>query len=171
MIKKRNAVPALLLGLVLLGTGSAAYAAFGGPGELPSKVLSAFSADEQAAIQQAQEIRSSAEAEAQAVLDAAGVTEDALHTAMTSFREEQRTALNEALDNNDYDAYKALVANNPNADELTQDIFTKLVDIRELEQSGDREGAMELRQELKDSGFMGGGHGGPGRMGPPPSDK
>lgn len=173
MSKKRYAIPALILGLALLGGGATAYAAFT-PGTLPSEVLTKFTTDQQAAIQKAQDIRSTADAEAKAVLDAAGVSEDALHSAMDSFLKEQHTKMDAALDANDYAAFEAAVAGSPMADKLTQDIFTKLVQIRSLEKSGDHAGAMKLRQELGADGFMGGpgghGHGGPmGRpMGIPP---
>lgn len=163
MVQKRYTIPALLLGLALLGTGSAAYAAFGGPGELPDAVLSGFTSDEQAAIQKAQSIRAAAEAEAQAVLDDAGVTESELRDAMDAFREAQRDKLDAALDADDYAAYESLVADTPMADTLTEDVFGKLVEIRKLEVAGDHDGAMELRKELGDAGFGHGerGHGGP----------
>ncbi|MEK7079890.1 MAG: hypothetical protein AAB883_00545 [Patescibacteria group bacterium] len=167
MIKKRYAVPALILGITLLGSGTAAYAAFSGPGTLPSDVLSAFTPDEQVAIKKAQDIRSAAETEAESVLTAAGVTEDELHTAMEAHQEKQRTALNSALDANDYAAYQSLVADAPNADKLTEDVFAKLVQIRKLEVAGDKDGAMTLRKELGQAGFGFGGHG--GHMGPPPT--
>jgi hypothetical protein len=90
---------------------------------------------------------------------------------MHTYREEQHTALTKALDNNDYEAYAALIKGSPNADKLTKDIFATLVEIRELEQNGDRKGAMELRKDLKDSGFMGpGGFGEHGPKGPRPDD-
>ncbi len=160
MFKKRYAVPALILGLALLGGSTAAYAAFT-PGQLPAAVLSGFTSDQQVAIQKAQDIRSAAETEAKAVLTAAGVTEDALHTAMETYHDAERTKMDAALDANDYAAFQALVAGTPMADTLTEDIFAKLVQIRSLEKSGDHEGAMTLRKELGDVGFKGGfgGHG------------
>lgn len=169
MIKKRYGVPALILGLTMLG-GSSAYAF--GPGGFDLAAFSSFSSEEQAAIQEANEIRQSAEEEAQAVLNAAGITKDELRDAVRSHGKQQHTALAEALDSNDYDAYKALIADSPKADQLTEDVFAKLVEIRELEQDGDREGAMELRKELKDLGFMSHGFGGKGHgsKGPRPAD-
>ncbi len=168
MMTKRNGMFALMLGLALAGTGTAAYASFT-PGQLPAAVLAAFTSDEQAAITAAQDIRAKADVEADAVLTAAGVTHDELHTAMKSAREADRTAMDTALTNNDYDAYAALIAGRPDADSLTKDIFATLVEIRSLEVSGDKAGAMDLRKELRDAGYkgmmggkggeMGGGHG------------
>ena len=159
MIKKRYGVPALILGLAMIG-GTSAYAF--GPGGIDVAAFSGFTSGEQAAIQKAHEIRQTADEEAKAVLEAAGVTEEEMRTAMDSFREAQHEKLDAALESNDYDAFKALVAGSPMEENLTEDIFAKLVEIHELEESGDREGAMELRKELADDGFMGGfglGHG------------
>lgn len=150
MMTKRNGMFALMVGLALAGTGTAAYASFT-PGQLPAAVLAKFTTSEQAAITQAQDIRAKADVEAEAVLTNAGVTKDELHDALKSAREAERTAMDTALTNNDYDAYAALVAGHPQADSLTKEIFAKLVEIRSLEVSGDTTGAKELR----DSGFKG----------------
>lgn len=163
MIKKQFGIPALIIGLMVLG-GSTAYAF--GPGGFDAEAFSSFTASEQAAIEKAHEIREAAETEAQAVLSAAGITKDELHSAMRAYGEKQHAKLAEALENNDYDAFVALTAGNPNAEKITKDIFAKLVEIHKLEKAGDHEGAMELRKDLKDSGFMGPvGH---GPMGPRP---
>lgn len=168
MNTKRYAIPALVLGVALLGGGTAAYAAFT-PGTLPTEALSSFTADQQAAIKKAHTIRSAAEVEATAVLKAAGVSKDALHTAMKSFRDAGREKVDAALDANDYAAFKTAVAGSPMADTVTQDIFNTLVQIRALEKSGDHAGAMVLHKELGETGF-GFGPGGHGPHGPPPMD-
>lgn len=165
MTKKRYAIPALILGLALLGGASATYAAFT-PGQLPAEVLSSFTADQQTAIEKAEQIREDAQTQAKAVLDAAGVSQDQLHTAMDTYRKAQHDKMDAALDANDYAAFQAAVAGTPMADKLTQDTFAKLVQIRQLEKSGDHQGAMELRKELGDAGF-GFGPGGHGPHGPP----
>lgn len=162
MNKKRYAVPALVLGMALLGGTTAAYAAFT-PGAVPSDVLAGFSTDQQAAIQKAQDIRTTAETQSKAVLDAAGVSENALHKAMGAYHQKHRTALDAALDANDYEAFKGLVAGTPMASSLTPDVFAKLVKIHSLEKSGDRAGAQALRKELGATGF-GFGPGGKGGM-------
>lgn len=168
MIKKRYAVPALILGAAMLG-GSSAYAAFG-PGAPDAAVLSSFSAAQQEAIQKAFSIRQKAAVEAEAVLDAAGVSREELHDAMRTFHQKDHAAIEAALDANDYAAFKAAVANRPMASELTEDVFAKLVQIRKLEKAGDKEGARELREDLRDAGLigmgmMGGGRGGHGPRG------
>ncbi|MBU2103818.1 hypothetical protein KKD95_02285 [Patescibacteria group bacterium] len=157
MIKKRYSVPALILGISMIG-GSTAFAM--GPGGFNLAAFSSFSTDEQAAIQQANDIQSEARTQAQAVLEAAGVTQDEMRKAMGTYHEQQRANIEATLEDNDYAGYAALVAGSPQADALTEDVFSKLVEIHQLQKDGDREGAMELRKELADSGFkMGGGHG------------
>jgi hypothetical protein len=147
---KQTMVPALLLGLTLVGAGSVALADFTA-GQLPAAVLSKFTDTEQSAITQAQTIRAKADVEAKAVLAAAGVTEVELHTAMDSYRDTERKAMDTA--------FTALIANSPDASMMTPEIFAKLVKAYSLEAAGDHAGAMTLRQELRDAGFKGMGMG------------
>ncbi|MFA7302770.1 MAG: hypothetical protein WC030_03420, partial [Candidatus Paceibacterota bacterium] len=118
-----------------------------------------FSATQQAAVTQAHEIRQEAHTKAQAVLTSAGITREQMQKAMSTYRSSQRTAVQAALTANDYAAFKALVANSPMADKLTEAVFAKLVQIHKLEVSGDRAGAQALRKELRDSGVIGVGMG------------
>ncbi len=159
---KQTVLPALLLGLTLVGAGSVALADFT-PSQLPAAVLSKFTAAQQTALTQAHDIRVKADVEAKAVLTAAGLTEKDMHTAMDSYRDTELKAMDTALTNNDYAAFTTLIANSPDASAMTTDIFAKLVKIHALEVSGDRAGAMTLRKELRDAGFKGmgmmGGHG------------
>jgi len=157
-MKKQTMIPALLLGLTLAGAGGVAFADVT-PGQLPAAVLSKFTAAQQTAITQAHDIRAKADVEAKAVLTAAGLTEKDVHTAMESYRDTERKAIDTALTNNDYSAFTTAIANMPDASAMTPEIFAKLVKIHSLEASGDRAGAMALRQELRDSGFKGVGIG------------
>lgn len=167
MTKSKYILPALFLGVALLG-GTSAYA-FGG-GTFPVEAFKTFTAEKQTAIQKAWDIRNAADTQATAVLDAAGVTKDEIHTAMEAFHKQHKVAMHAALDANDFNAFKALIAEGPhadNADKLTADIFAKIVKIHALEKSGDKAGAQVLRKEVRDAGFMGGmdmggGHGGHG---------
>lgn len=149
MIKKQHFIPAVLLGFALLG-GSTAYAFGGG---IPLGAFKGFTAEKQAAIQKAEDIRQNAEKEAKATLDAAGVTREEMHTAMMAYHTEHMKAMDAALEAKDFDAFKALMKDMPMADSLTQDAFNTLVEIHALEKKGDREGAQKLRESLKDSGF------------------
>lgn len=77
-------------------------------------------------------------------------------------------AVKNALDNNDYNAWLVAIAEMPNASEMTAVInesnFSKMVEIHNLMQSGDREGAQKIADELGLTSFMPGGkgHGGKG---------
>lgn len=165
-ISKKFAVPALVLGLIVLGGGTALAA---GNGFDVSK-LSGFTDTQKQAIEKAFQIRQTAETEAKTVLDAAGVDQKALHDQMRAGHETERKAMEAALDANDYEAFKAAVANSPMKDKLTNDTFAKLVQIHTLEKAGDKEGAAKLRKDLGVGFGMGmGGHGGHGPQGIPPS--
>lgn len=154
MSKKQFIIPALALGLLALGGGSA-YA-FGPNREaFNMAAFSSFSANQQAAIQKAEDIRTQAEKQAEDVLTAAGITQEQMHTAMHEYRQKQHAAIDTALDNKDYASFEGLVSGTPMADGLTEDIFNKLVQIRADEKSGDFASAQTLRKELRDAGYKG----------------
>lgn len=155
---KQTMLPALLLGLTLVGAGSVAFADFT-PLQLPAAVLSAFTPAQKTAINEARAIRSKADIDVKAVLMAAGLTEKDLHTAMDSYRNTERKAMDTALTNNDYAAFTALSVNSSHVSTMTTEIFAKLVKIHALEKAGDHAGAQTLRKELRDSGFKGMGMG------------
>jgi hypothetical protein len=164
MTKSKLILPALFLGVALLG-GTSVYA-FGG-GTFPVEAFNSFSAEKQTAIAKAHEIRTTAHTEAEKVLTQAGVSKEDVHTAMKAFHEQHKTAMNAALEANDFNAFKALMADGPHAetlDKITEDVFAKMVKMYQLEKSGDKAGAKILRTELREAGFGGGmgmgGHGG-----------
>lgn len=142
-------VPAFAFGLLALGTGSA-YAFQGG---LPLAAFSSFSSGQQAAIERSQEIMSNARTEADKVLSEAGISREDMHSAMASFHKEHMKAVDDALDANDYAAFTKAIADMPMSADVSEADFAKLVEIRKLQQTGDREGAQALRKELIDSGF------------------
>ncbi len=158
-LMKKQLIPALAIGIAAIG-GTTAYAF--NSGALDSAAFASFSEAEQAAIEEAHEIRETAREEANAVLEAAGVTKEELHVAMHAYRQEQRAALEAALEANDYAAFTTLVAEAPNADQYTEEVFATMVEIHELTEAGDYAAARELRQELADQGIgmMGFGPGG-----------
>ncbi len=65
--------------------------------------------------------------------------------------QEKRTAAKEAMSNGDYDAFIALVGDKDGT--LTEEVFEKLSEIQKLREADDKEGARELIEELKESGF------------------
>lgn len=156
-ISKKYAVPMLALGIMVAG-GTTALAAVGP--DVALSTLTGFSDAQKAAIEKAFQIHKTADAEAKAVLDAAGVDPSKLHEAMRSQHEAGHAKMDAALDANDFAAFQALAVGTPMADKVTSETFAKLVEIRKLEKAGDKEGAMELRKEL------GGGMGMKGMGGP-----
>lgn len=171
LIKKKIIIPGLFLG-ALLATGATASAFY--PGTLDLAAFADFSDTQKAAIEDAFEIRQTAEAEATAVLDAAGVDREAMHEAMHEYRDVQREAFDAALEANDYEAFAELVANTPMADDLTQEVFAKLVEAHTLREAGDDDGARAIMEALKTDlgveGFPGFGPGGRGGHGGPHGD-
>ncbi len=157
-ISKKFAVPALVLGLIVLGGGTAMAA---GNGFDVSK-LTGFSDTQKTAIEQAFQIRKDADDKAKATLEAAGVDEKALRDQMHTQMEAKRTQIDAALDANDYAAFQTAVAGSPMADKVTADTFAKLVEIRKLDKAGDHAGAKKLRDELKAAGIGPMGMGGMG---------
>lgn len=152
-IPKKYAIPALALGLLVMG-GATASAATGQIG-IDVSTLAPFTDTQKTAIEKAFQIRKDANEQAKSVLTAAGVDEEKLHEAMRGQHEAMRSKLEAALDANDFAAFQALGANTPMQDKLTSDTFAKLVEIRKLEKAGDKEGAMKLRQELGFGAGMG----------------
>lgn len=155
-MKTKLIIPTLVLGTLLVG-GATASAFF--PGSYNSEAFSDFSADQQAAIEEAFTIRQTAHDEAESVLEAAGVDREALHEAMHDYRDEQHEAMKAALESGDYAAFQALVADTPVAESLTEDVFNKLVEAHSLREAGDYEGARVIMSELEDLGIRGFGIG------------
>lgn len=62
-----------------------------------------------------------------------------------------KEAIQQALENNDYQAFKTLLDVNPkpkDAPEITEAIFAKLAEANRLRKSGDMEGAQKIMNEL-----------------------
>lgn len=162
IIKKRYAVPALVLGVALLGGGTAFAAT---SGTFDASKLSGFTDAQKSAIEQAFTLRKNADIQAKAMLDAAGVDQQKLHDAMRGQHDAMHAKMDAALDANDFSAFQALVAGTPMADKATTETFAKLVEIRKLEKAGDKAGAQALRKELGFGKGPGGMMGGKGPMG------
>jgi len=106
MKKKQYYIGALMVGgLLLAATGAQAFG-----GVLPLDAFKNFSSSEQSAIEKAFTIREKAEAEAQAVLSDAGITEMEIHDAMRSYGEQKRKVIDDALEAGDFAAYKEAVS-------------------------------------------------------------
>lgn len=121
------------------------------------------------ALEEAHELRTEGadRDEVQALLEDAGIDQDTMrevHEAMHEYRDEQRQVVDEALDADDYDAFLAAIEGSPLEDAINSEAdFEIFKEAHELMQSGDREAAEELFDELgleRPQGFSGrGGHG------------
>jgi len=160
MKNKKLIVPVLALALLVSAGVTSVALANNGMREMPEAVLATFTSSEQAAIQEAEAIRIEAHTRAQAVLSAAGVTEEELHNAFKGAMKEHRAEVASAIEANDYNAFVAATAGGPRAETITQEAFAKIVEAHKLFKSGDKEGAMEIRKELNVGGkFLGGERG------------
>jgi len=118
------------------------------------------------AFEEAHELRKDGDREAaREVIVDAGIDQETLESvreAMKEHREETRTAIKEAVDNEDYNAFVDAADGSPLADIITsEDDFEQFVEAHELREAGDKEAAKEI---LEDLGFEGKmhmkGHGG-----------
>lgn len=156
MKKSKYLIPALAVGVLF--SGGAIYA-FGGPA-WNAEIYKSFSADEQSAIKQAFEIRSTANEEARAVLEKAGVDIEAMREAEMKGHKAHHEEMEKVMESGDYQAFLKLVEGSPMADDITEAKFNKMVEAHKLMKAGDREGAREIMDEL---GVGGKGFGGAGR--------
>lgn len=127
--------------------------------------------DQVSALEEAEEIRQTAFAEAKQVLEDAGIDGEKMreiHEAMHEARDERREAVHEALEADDYDAFMEAIAGSPLADAITSEAdFETFQEAHELREAGDFEAAQELLSELgiERGEGMGKGFGGPGHHG------
>ncbi len=120
--------------------------------------------DEQvSALEQAKEIRQSAEEEAKQVLVEAGLDETkmkAIHDAMREMHKANHEAMENALESEDYEAFKEAVADTPLSTQITTEAeFSKLAEAHALREAGDPEAAQALLAELGIEGKGGVGMG------------
>lgn len=64
------------------------------------------------------------------------------------FDSERHTAMVEAFENNDYNAWLELTGDKPVSEKITEENFSRFVEMHNLMKTGDFEGAKELRDEL-----------------------
>lgn len=101
------------------------------------------------AIEEARERRAMGDMNgARDTLAAAGITEDELHSvhrAMSAFHR----AIHDAVENDDYDAFKVAIADSPLADIITSKAdFEQFKEAHDLRMSGDHEGARTIMDDL-----------------------
>lgn len=154
--------------------------AFGGDGYMLQK-LDMLSEKEQAAFEEAREVRDTSRVQAHEVLENAGINDERMaeiHDAMRVTRDANQTAMDQMLKDGDYEAFLEAVEGTPMENVVTsKSDFEKFVEAHELRQAGDFEEAQEIMEDLGleppqgGRGFGKGGHmmgdgngfGGPGR--------
>ena len=164
-----NQIMIPLAAFAITATGVSAF-----NGDMLDKIDVDLSDSQVSALEVAYEMRTDGadRDEVKTYLEENGVTEDIMKEikdATHEVRDAQREVVKSALDNNDYDAFIAAIADSPLADAITSEAdFETFKAAHELRASGDHEGAQELMSELgveKPAGHdgrggeMGGGHG------------
>ena len=105
------------------------------------------------AFEEAHELRKAGDRDAaRDVIAEAGIDEEVMENireAMKEWRADHREAIKEAVENEDYEAFLAAVEGSPLADIITTEAdFALFVEAHELRESGDREGAKAIFDEL-----------------------
>ena len=106
--------------------------------------------DEQViAVQEAQELKATGNiSAAKETLEAAGVTSETMKN-IREVAKEAKAAVHDAVESGDYDAFMVAVADSPLAEIITTEAdFELFVEAHELRESGDKDGARELFEEL-----------------------
>lgn len=112
------------------------------------------------AFEEAKELRESGDKDgARDVLKEAGIDETVMDKLRGAMRE-KHSAVKEAVESNDFEAFKVAVAGSPLAEIIdTKEEFAKFVEAHNLMKDGNREGAKTIFDELGIEGRE--GHGGP----------
>lgn len=139
------------LAAIALLSGASAASAFTGSQWLSNLSVS-LTDDQLKALEEARDIRESAETKAQEVLKNAGIDDGKMaeiHKAMHEARKEEHDAMIAAVEANDYDAFRNAVRDSPIGSSIdTKSEFEKFVQAHTLMKFGDREGARKIFDEL-----------------------
>jgi hypothetical protein len=151
---RRYVAPTLLAGVLLIG-GTTTFAYQGGT--FNPEAFKDFSSDEIRAIEEAFNLRQSANEAAEKILSEAGVDRKKLRDVTRSYHSNKHKAMSNAINTNDYEAFVSLFkeAPFPDAKIPTSDEFSKMVQAHKLMKSGDKETAKEIMSEIgiKPHGF------------------
>ena len=105
---------------------------------------------------------------ARTIMEEADIDRDTMHeirSAMHEYRMEMRDVIKEAVENNDYEAFKTAIADSPLADKISsEEDFSKFIEAHELMTEGQFEEARTIMTELgiergEHKGKFGGHHG------------
>lgn len=140
---------ALLIPLAAFALSATGVSAFN------SEVLQRAGLSQQqiSAFEEAHELRMEGDKEAaREVLQEAGIdlqTMESVREAMHAYKEAQRTAIDDAVENNDFEAFKKAIEGSPLVDIIiTQEDFEIFRDAHRLHAEGDHKAAMAAMEEL-----------------------
>ncbi|MBX9907049.1 hypothetical protein K2X96_04110 [Patescibacteria group bacterium] len=153
MTKRKKIALATLPALALIILGSSVASAYS------PRAFAELTEEQRSALEEARELfKEGSRDEAKEVLKEAGLPEFRGHGkghGMKDMTEEEREkmaikhqALKEAVENNDFAAFKEATLDAPFRDMVTEENFTKLVEANKLREAGDKEGAFEILKEL-----------------------
>ena len=149
-------------------TGASAFSS-----NMLEKIDVDLSSDQITALEEAHELRQEGAErdEIKEILEEAGIDNETMQEvrkAAHEYRSEVREAVKEAIENEDFNAFREAVVDTPRADLINSEAdFDKLLEAHELRAAGDREGAKEIMSELgfekhkglgKKDGMRGHGH-------------
>jgi hypothetical protein len=136
----------LLLAVAAFAVTATGVNAYGGTKAFTRAGLSEDQVD---AIEEAQELRSNGDfIAARDTLVEAGITEETLRSIRQAAKE-SRSAMHEALEEDDYEAFIAAVKDSPLGDIITTEAdFIQFKEAHELKRAGEREKAEEMLEEL-----------------------
>lgn len=148
-----------LAALAITATGVSAF-----NGDILEKLDIDLSNEQISALEEAHELRidGAERDEVHAVLEDAGIDRETMsevRDATREYREEMREKVHTALEDGDYDAFLAAIEGTPLEDIIdTENEFEQFMEAFDLRESGDRDGAKEIMDELGIERPLGHGH-------------
>ncbi len=122
-------------------------------GDILDKINVNLTTSQIEALEESHELRESGDFDAaRTVLEEADIDKKTMHeirSAMHKYRMEMRDAIKDAVENNDYEAFKTAIVDSPLAEHITtKEEFTKFVEAHELMAEGKFEEAHAIMTEL-----------------------
>ncbi|OGD67683.1 hypothetical protein A2442_03875 [Candidatus Campbellbacteria bacterium RIFOXYC2_FULL_35_25] len=143
---KINKISIIVFALSLIIVGAGVTSAYGGLGTGKPELTD----EQKATLEQMHDLRMSGDTEGAKVLaEEAGFPQMGFRgERRCQFTNEHREDAEEAVENNDYNAFLTAVVGSPMEDVITPEIFAKMVEAHSLREAGDIEGAREIMQGL-----------------------
>lgn len=143
-------LPKIILPVALFAITAGGAAAFSADEDLLAKLN--LTSNQTEALEKADEVRREAHEKVQAILKDAGIDMETMHSiksAEHTARAQHHKVVREAVQNEDFEAYRAAVANTPFEDTVTtEEEFAKLIEAHKLHESGEHAAAKILMEEI-----------------------